>query len=271
MAQAVGLGGGQVPRWGPHRTGSKLVTGDEHPEVHRWIDWPFRFMGRGHRKLFHGPLSAGLVGAAAAAAHGKDPTSGAVAGVTHAAQDGLDKAIRRATPRPLRWLLPFAGRALWQLAETLASGANDGLQAAPKTPREKAEQPPGYLLPQRPPTWFLTDQGFWVAALGPALGALLLTLDTWAVRWVGSLLGGWPEPGHGFQVCALASWGTLAVAYPFGIRALRQWWGTSQPWRPVRARDGGLRRQTIAEEEWGVGDAGRWREHMAAAAGLPHS
>jgi len=233
-----------------HRRTSKALTGDEHDEVNKALDWPAHVVGPGHRRYLHDPITAPIVGTLAAKAAGTDPVGGAVAATAHVVQDRASSAIRRATPKPLRWLLPFASEALAGLASQAAASVRDGAGATAEAPPATPALPPGYLLPQHSPSWFLSDQGYWVAALAPALAALLVTLDVWAIWWVGSVFAGWPEPGTVFQVCALSSWGTLAIAYPFGLRSLRHWWGTNQPWSPVRTRDGGLRRRIIGEEEW---------------------
>jgi hypothetical protein len=81
-----------MPSHRVHRAVNKLVTGDAHNEVNRAVDWPAPIMGPGHRVFGHG-LQAPIVGAVAAAAAGKDPVSGAVAGVTHDLTDRAFSAL----------------------------------------------------------------------------------------------------------------------------------------------------------------------------------
>ena len=36
-----------------HRYIDRQVTGKEYPDIHKSLDWPVSFLGRGHRVLFH--------------------------------------------------------------------------------------------------------------------------------------------------------------------------------------------------------------------------
>ncbi len=45
-----------------HRYVSKLLLGDAFSEVHVAIDAPYRILGRKHRRLFHSPKEAFVVG-----------------------------------------------------------------------------------------------------------------------------------------------------------------------------------------------------------------
>ena len=81
-----------------------------HPEVHKWIDLPHRWMGRNHRKLFHGPISAPAMGFFAALCHCKNPITGAAAGLLHTVQDSVDSALGGSkTRRARKWLGPVGG------------------------------------------------------------------------------------------------------------------------------------------------------------------
>jgi len=51
-----------MPSRGLHRKLSKFLLGDDCNATHAAIDYPFRFIGRGHRRLFHDPLSAAIIG-----------------------------------------------------------------------------------------------------------------------------------------------------------------------------------------------------------------
>jgi len=56
-------------------------------------------MGRNHRRLFHDPISAPLIGSVAALCSGKDPIGGAAAALVHTGQDSLDTALGGAKVR----------------------------------------------------------------------------------------------------------------------------------------------------------------------------
>ncbi len=82
-----------MPGGGDHRRWTRRLLGNSHPEVHRWVDWPHRFMGRNHRMLFHDPISAPAVGSLAALVHGNNPLTGAAAGLIHIGQDSIVSAL----------------------------------------------------------------------------------------------------------------------------------------------------------------------------------
>ena len=84
-----------------HRLFTRLLTGDDHAEVHRAIDSPYKILGRKHRILFHGIL-APIIGALAARDKGKDPASGAAAGVGHVVQDRTASAVNKGARRVQR-------------------------------------------------------------------------------------------------------------------------------------------------------------------------
>ena len=82
-----------------HQGFTKFLLGDSHREVHRLLDWPWIFLGRRHRILFHG-LSAPFLGALAALLQGKHPGSGAAAGLGHIGLDHFVSTLRKWS----RWL-----------------------------------------------------------------------------------------------------------------------------------------------------------------------
>lgn len=45
-----------------HKKLSKLLLGNDCNATHAAIDYPFRFLGRRHRVLFHDPLTAVFIG-----------------------------------------------------------------------------------------------------------------------------------------------------------------------------------------------------------------
>ena len=45
-----------------HKKLSELLFGDSCEATHAAIDEPVKELGRGHRKLYHDPISAGLIG-----------------------------------------------------------------------------------------------------------------------------------------------------------------------------------------------------------------
>jgi len=64
-----------------HRKLSRYLTGDDCNATHAAIDYPFRFLGRGHRVLFHDPLSAMMIG------YIMDRYKGVASAVLHLAAD----------------------------------------------------------------------------------------------------------------------------------------------------------------------------------------
>lgn len=51
-----------MPERYTHKKLSELILGDPCEETHAAIDEPVKEMGRAHRKLYHDPVSAGLIG-----------------------------------------------------------------------------------------------------------------------------------------------------------------------------------------------------------------
>jgi len=49
-----------MPSHQVHRAIDKLLTGKEHPEVHRYLDRPAKFLGPGHRVLRHSLLEVAM-------------------------------------------------------------------------------------------------------------------------------------------------------------------------------------------------------------------
>src|SRR4030067_1667891 len=68
-----------IPKHRVHRYVDKLLYGTSFPEVHRAIDRPYVFLGRKHRKMFHTPKEAYIMGSSASL----DSRAG-LAGLTHA-------------------------------------------------------------------------------------------------------------------------------------------------------------------------------------------
>ena len=66
-----------------HKWLTKKVLGKDYDTVHSMIDLPFHWLGRSHRKLFHSPLEAMLIGAWVT----KGDPRGAVAGLLHVLTD----------------------------------------------------------------------------------------------------------------------------------------------------------------------------------------
>jgi len=114
-----------MPSHSWHRRITRLFLGHGYPEVHRALDWPARFLGRGHRVLFHGLGIAALIGALAALFRGRSPVGGALAGVGHVATDRAVTAGRRTTRRLLR-ATGLQGPA--RLLSASAGGIGDGLR-----------------------------------------------------------------------------------------------------------------------------------------------
>jgi len=69
-----------VPRHKVHCAVDRLALGRAYPDVHRWIDEPYRWLGPRHRILRHDLLSVTL-------RYGRDPRRLAAA-VLHLALDG---------------------------------------------------------------------------------------------------------------------------------------------------------------------------------------
>lgn len=64
-----------------HRKISKALLGKSCRKTNRAIDYPSKFLGRGHRVLFHDPLSAMAIGFIL------EDYSGALSGLLHLATD----------------------------------------------------------------------------------------------------------------------------------------------------------------------------------------
>lgn len=232
--------------WRSHKWVTKLIFGDPHREVHSWIDWPFCFLGRRHRKLFHDPITAPLVGGLAAAAHGKDPVSGALAGLGHAVQDHSTSAVRRATPRPLRFLLPIAARtamacAVPSLRRRRAAGSSQEPDAA-------TTKDANTLTSEPLSTWWATDAGYWTAAIGPGAASLFLAGYFALYVFLHGFFGGYVVDWERLAFHIAIALAPVGAAYPFFIRWLTRWWREQRPWRPLRTKDGLLETQVFSDQ-----------------------
>jgi len=45
-----------------HRKLTKLLLGSDYNHVHKLLDFPFLWLGKKHRKLFHDPITPVLIG-----------------------------------------------------------------------------------------------------------------------------------------------------------------------------------------------------------------
>jgi hypothetical protein len=45
-----------MPKHKVHRLIDKIFLGEEFPDVHAWIDRPYKYLGRRHRILRHTPI-----------------------------------------------------------------------------------------------------------------------------------------------------------------------------------------------------------------------
>ena len=82
-----------MPKHRVHRYTSEVVLGKPYSEVHRAIDAPYAFLGRGHRKMFHTYKEAYIVGSLSSS----DPWAG-LAGLIHVWLDqecSKDKEFKR--------------------------------------------------------------------------------------------------------------------------------------------------------------------------------
>jgi hypothetical protein len=83
-----------------HTKLSEALLGDGCNATHAVIDYPYRFLGRRHRILFHDPLSAMLLGYLA------DGKKGVVSALMHLVED---KYIKPRHSDALLELLDYAG------------------------------------------------------------------------------------------------------------------------------------------------------------------
>lgn len=74
-----------------HRLISRIITGYDCDKTHAVIDLPFRYLGRGHRVLFHDPVSAALIGYLC------DREQGAISGIAHIVTDYVVSKLRKKT------------------------------------------------------------------------------------------------------------------------------------------------------------------------------
>jgi hypothetical protein len=72
-----------MPSSRTHREITKILLGKDCIGTNRAIDYPVKFFGRGHRVLFHDPLSAAVIG------YILDGYDGAAAGILHLAADKI--------------------------------------------------------------------------------------------------------------------------------------------------------------------------------------
>ncbi len=89
-----------MPARKEHNKLSKIFLGKSCNRTHAAIDYPFRFMGRRHRILFHDPISAALIGYLA------NGDEGALSGWMHLA---ADKCLKPRYAEPIVKILEYAG------------------------------------------------------------------------------------------------------------------------------------------------------------------
>ena len=82
-----------------HTRLSEALLGDRCNATHAVIDYPFRFLGRGHRILFHDPASSMIIGYLA------DGEKGVVSALMHLVED---KYIKPRYSDALMELLDYA-------------------------------------------------------------------------------------------------------------------------------------------------------------------
>jgi len=51
-----------MPSRRTHKKISKIITGEYCDITHQIIDYPVKYLGRGHRNFLHDPISAGIIG-----------------------------------------------------------------------------------------------------------------------------------------------------------------------------------------------------------------
>ena len=72
-----------------HRLISRIITGYDCDKTHAAIDWPYKYLGRKHRILFHDPVSAAIIG------YLNDGEEGAISGIAHVVADYLISSLRK--------------------------------------------------------------------------------------------------------------------------------------------------------------------------------
>jgi hypothetical protein len=50
-----------LPGWDVHLYIDRVFFGKSYYKIHRQIDWPFKIVGKDHRRFFHDPLSARII------------------------------------------------------------------------------------------------------------------------------------------------------------------------------------------------------------------
>lgn len=70
-----------MPNRNVHKKISKIVVDDSCERIHYLIDFPYRFLGKKHRILFHDPVSAVIIGYLA------EGNKGVVSALTHIVAD----------------------------------------------------------------------------------------------------------------------------------------------------------------------------------------
>jgi hypothetical protein len=70
-----------MPDRNTHKKISELIVGNPCEETHAYIDSPVKELGYGHRKLYHDPMSASLIGAF------KNGYRGVISGILHIITD----------------------------------------------------------------------------------------------------------------------------------------------------------------------------------------
>jgi len=50
-----------VPGWDVHAYADRVYFGRSYYKIHREMDWPYKILGKDHRKFFHDPISASII------------------------------------------------------------------------------------------------------------------------------------------------------------------------------------------------------------------
>jgi hypothetical protein len=79
-----------MPKRKTHEVISRLLLGQSYPNVDRGLDWPVKFMGRSHRKLFHTIPESIIIGLLLTG-----DVKGAMAGVLHVVTDTVDSGAKK--------------------------------------------------------------------------------------------------------------------------------------------------------------------------------